>query len=184
MVETLAPGMPGHRMQLPEQIHPYSAGAKGGLVGALAMAGPALLYGVFSRHHSIWWPVNLLAGMVLPQYADMSVQQLEAYHALGLVVGIAIHLAVSVGAGLLYGVLLPTLPQQLFSRRGGYLAPLFWGGVVAPLLWTGCIYGFMSVLNPALRQHVNWFWFVVSQFAYGVTVGVVVTRSEKVHVGT
>jgi hypothetical protein len=182
-VETLQPGMPGHRMSIPEKIHPYSAGAKGGLIGAISMAVPALLYGFLSEHHSLWYPINLLAGMVANRFAGMSVEELEAFQPLGLALGTVIHVVISVGVGLLYGVLLPMLPQRPAYLWGGYFAPLLWGGMVAPLLWTGGVYGFMGVLNPAMREHVNWFWFAVSQFAYGVTVGVVVTRSEKVYVG-
>ena len=58
-------GMPGYRLRLPEQVHPISAGVKGGIVGGLVMPLPALAYGVLSGH-GIWYPVNLLAGMVLP----------------------------------------------------------------------------------------------------------------------
>jgi hypothetical protein len=182
-VATLEPGMPGQRMSIPEQIHPYSAGAKGGLIGAVSMAVPALLYGLLSEHHSLWYPINLLAGMVATRFAGMSEEDLEAFQPLGLVVGTVIHVVSSVGVGLLYGVVLPMLPQRPAILWGGYFAPLLWGGIIAPLLWTGGIYGFMGVLNPAMREHVNWFWFVVSQFAYGVTVGLVVTRSENVYVG-
>src|SRR5258708_6455002 len=64
MVETLQEGMPGHRLQLPEKIHPYSAGAKGGLIGAFTMTLPALIY-TFVSGHGLWFPLNLLAGMVM-----------------------------------------------------------------------------------------------------------------------
>ena len=57
--------MPGYRLRLPEEVHPISAGIKGGIVGGLVMPVPALLYGYFSGH-GIWYPVNLLAGMVVP----------------------------------------------------------------------------------------------------------------------
>ena len=76
----------------------------------------------------------------------------------------------SVGVGLLFGIILPTLPKS----------PVFWGGVVGPLLWTGAIHSFMGVLNPVMEQHVDWPWFVASQFVYGLTVGIVVVRSEKI----
>src|SRR5262245_59102203 len=33
MVEQLLPGMPGYRVQLPEKVHPISAGVKGGILG-------------------------------------------------------------------------------------------------------------------------------------------------------
>ena len=77
-VETLVPGRPGYRMRMPEQVHPLSAGIKGGIVGGIVMPLPALAYGVFSGH-GIWYPVNLLAGMVLPGVDAMNVAELKSF---------------------------------------------------------------------------------------------------------
>lgn len=175
MVETLQPGMPGHRLQLPEKIHPYSAGAKGGLVGAFTMTLPALLYTLTSGH-GLWFPLNLLAGMVmhLPARADggLDIAALEQFRMSWFVIGIVIHGVISVTLGLMYGVMVPMLPGK----------PMLWGGLVAPLLWTGATYSFMGVLNPDLQLAVHWPSFIASQFIYGLTVGFVVIRSEKVYV--
>ena len=65
MVEQLRPGVAGYRFQLPEKIHPISAGVKGGIVGGLVMPIPALAYGLLSGH-GLWFPINLLAGMAVP----------------------------------------------------------------------------------------------------------------------
>lgn len=165
-VTSLKPGMPGHRARLPEKVHPYSAGATGGLIGGAAMAATALAYGLLSGR-GIWYPINLLSGMVLPAVAEHP----EQFSPTGLVVATLIHGLTSLGVGMFFGVLLPTLPRW----------PIFWGGIVGPILWTGAIYSFMGVLNPALAQQVDWKWFVASQFAYGLVMGIVVTRSEKVH---
>ncbi len=156
-------------MQLPEKMHPYSAGAKGGLAGGALMAVVATLYGLVSGR-GIWYPINLLAAMILPQFADNSLERLGQFDLPALLVGTVIHLTVSVIVGLFFGVLLPTLPRS----------PVFWGGVVSPLLWTGAIYSFMGVLNPVMSQHVDWLWFVASQVVYGLTVGIVVVRTEKI----
>jgi hypothetical protein len=40
----------------------------------------------------------------------------------------------------------------------------------------------MGVANPVLQEQVNWPWFVVSQFVFGVAAAVVVLRSEMVHI--
>ena len=37
-----------------------------------------------------------------------------------------------------------------------------------PLLWTGASYGLMGIVNPVLRGGVDWPWFIVSQFVFGV----------------
>jgi hypothetical protein len=40
----------------------------------------------------------------------------------------------------------------------------------------------MGVINPVLADRVDWFWFIVSQFAFGVAASVVVLRTEQVAV--
>jgi hypothetical protein len=165
-VEQLHPGQPGYRFQLPEKVHPISAGVKGGLLGGLVMTLPALAYGVLSGH-GICYPVNLLAGMVLPGVANMDLEQ--CYLTL-FVTGVLIHAVNSLVFGLIYGVLLPTLPD--IPR------PLAWGGLLMPLLWTGVSFSVMGIVNPVLARGVDWEWFIVSQFIFGVTAALVVMRLE------
>ena len=177
-VEQLRPGMPGHRARLPETVHPLSAGIKGGLIGGLAMPLPAFLYGVLSGH-GIWYPVNLLAGMVVPNIGSMTVAQLEQFRLPLLLTGIVIHTTIAVVFGLIYGVLLPMLPDV---RRLGIPKSLAWGGILLPLLWTGISYGLMGVADPLLQARVDWPWFIVSQFVFGAVAAFVVDRSERIPV--
>jgi len=170
-VESMVPGLPGYRMRLPEKMRPYSAGVKGGIVGGLVMPIPALLYGILSGN-GIWYPINLLAGMVFLRYDNMSEEQLRQFSLLALVVGTVIHAIMSVGSGLVYAVVAPTLPGD---------RPIFWGGVVMPLVWSGICYGLMGAVNPLLADRVSWPWFIVSQYVYGLVAGYVVVRSEKVY---
>jgi len=170
-VEQMETGMPGYRMRLPLKIHPISAGIKGGLLGGLVMPVPALLWGLISEHRSIWYPINLLAGMVLAGVEDMPVEDLEKFHFSLLVVGLVIHVAMSLVIGLVYGVLLPTLPE--------IPKPLSWGGLLMPLLWTVVSFSLMGLVNPVLQQRVSWPWFIVSQFVFGVVLAAVVMGTEK-----
>src|ERR1700745_2934533 len=62
-VVRLKAGEQGHRVRIPEEVHPYSAGFWGGLAGGGTMAALACLYGLIAQH-SIWYPINLLAGVV------------------------------------------------------------------------------------------------------------------------
>lgn len=172
-VEPLRPGEVGYRFRLPEKIHPISAGFWGGLAGGAVMTIPALAYGIISGN-GIWFPVNLLVGMVLPGLEESDLNQLRQFNALALAIGIFIHFIVSTGIGVLYGVLTPTLPGP-----GG---PLVWGGLITPLMWTWGSYGFMGVINPLLQEYVNWPWFVASQLVYGLTTAYVIQRSQKVQV--
>ena len=92
--------MPGYRLRLPQEVHPISAGVKGGIVGGLVMPMPALLWGLLSGH-GIWYPVNLLAGMVLPGVGRMTVAELEQFHAVAAAGGLVIHVVMSVVLGLI-----------------------------------------------------------------------------------
>ncbi len=98
-VERLELGMPGYRMRLPEKVHPISAGVKGGLLGGLVMPLPALCYSLLSGH-GIWYPLNLLAGMVMPGVGRMSSADLSQFHLTLFVVGVLVHITMSAGLGL------------------------------------------------------------------------------------
>jgi hypothetical protein len=173
-VDRLRPGMAGYRFRLPETVHPISAGVKGGLVGGLVMPIPALAYGLLSDH-GIWFPVNLLAGMVISGISGETEARLEQFQPAALVLAVIIHATLSLAFGLFFGVVSPTLPPL----PGG---PLIAGGVLMPLLWTGLCHSFLEIVNPLLNKHINWPWFIASQVVYGVTMSIVVINSEKVHI--
>ncbi len=169
-VERLREGLPGYRLRLPQDVHPISAGLKGGLVGGAIMPIPALLWGLLSGY-GLWYPINLLAGMVLPGVGKMDVTELTQFHASLLLVALVIHVVLSVVLGLIYGVLLPTLPSVPRS--------IAWGGLLMPLLWTGASYLAMHVVNPALPGQVSWPWFLVSQLVFGITMPAVVLGAKR-----
>jgi hypothetical protein len=158
-----------HRARLPLEIHPVSAGVKGGLAGAVAMAVLAVLYGIV-KQHSVWYPINLLAAGASARFAAMPLEGLRQFHADALLLACAIHLLTSVMVGLLYGVMLPMFPRR----------PILLGGVIAPLLWTGLLHATLDAVNPALNDRVDWPWFVVTQIGFGIVAGAVVTRTARV----
>jgi hypothetical protein len=51
-----------------------------------------------------------------------------------------------------------------------------------PLLWTAASFGLMGVVNPVLQQRVDWPWFIVSQYIFGVVASIVVVRSQEIPV--
>jgi len=51
---------PMHRKILPVETYKVTAGIKGGIAGGIAMAVPAMLFGLI-RYRSIWYAINLLA---------------------------------------------------------------------------------------------------------------------------
>src|SRR5262245_61067915 len=162
-------GEAGHRVRLPVEVQPVSAGVKGGLIGGVAMAVVALAYGVLLQR-SPWYPINLLAGVGMPSMARATLAELQAFNTTALILGIVAHGVVSILVGLLYAVLLPMLPRR----------HMLWGGLIAPLLWTGLLWSLLGVINPVLNARVDWGWFIVSQIAFGLTAGLVVARAEPV----
>jgi hypothetical protein len=157
------------RAWLPLEIYPVSAGVKGGLAGSVAMAVLAMLYGIVSGT-SIWYPVNLLAVGFFPNAAQLTTSEIAAFHLRALLIAIAVHLITSLLVGLLYGAVLPMLPRR----------PILLGGFIAPLFWSGLLYSVLDIVNPVLNRRIDWFWFVLSQIAFGVVAGFVVSRQERV----
>jgi hypothetical protein len=157
------------RAFLPLEIYPISAGVKGGLAGSVAMAVVAILYGLISQH-SIWYPINLLAAGFLPASMTDTTAKIAAFNLSVFLIAIPIHLITSLLVGLLYGATLPMLPRQ----------PILLGGFIAPILWTGLIHSILGIVNPVLNQRIDWGWFVVSQVAFGIVAGIVVSRQERI----
>jgi hypothetical protein len=156
------------RAWLPVHTYPVSAGVKGGLAGGIAMAVLACAYGVL-KAGSIWYPINLLAATAYAESLKMGPGQLNSFHADGFVLALGLHAFVSTLVGLLYGVMLP-----MFARR-----PIVLGGLIAPVLWSGLIYTMLGLLNPLLASHIDWYWFVASQVAFGLVAGLVVARQSR-----
>ena len=156
-----------HRARLPLEIYPVSAGIKGGVVGGVAMAVLAMLYGILSGH-GIWYPINLLSVGFFP--ANQTTTQIAAFNGTSLIIASTIHLVTSLLVGLLYGVALPMFPRH----------PILFGGVIAPLLWSGLLHSVLDVINPVMNQRIDWPWFVISQIAFGIVAGIVVSRQERI----
>jgi len=156
------------RAWLPVHTYPVSAGVKGGLAGAVAMAILACAYGVL-KAGSIWYPINLLAAAVYAESLKLGAAQLYSFHADSFAIALVLHVVVSTLVGLLYGAMLP-----MFARR-----PIVLGGLIAPVLWSGLIYTILGLVNPLLASHIDWPWFMASQVAFGIVAGIVVTKQSR-----
>jgi hypothetical protein len=157
------------RAWLPVRTYPISSGVKGGLAGSIAMAVLACAYGVL-KAGSIWYPINLLAAGVYRESLRLGPAQLNSFHADSFMIAFLLHGVVSILVGLLYGAMLPMLPRH----------PIVVGGLVAPALWSGLLYTILGLLNPLLAKHIDWFWFVASQLAFGIVAGLVVVRQASI----
>jgi len=158
-----------HRKLLPIETFSITAGLKGGIIGGVAMIIPAALFGLI-RYHSVWYAVNLLAAGGFVHWAGESDAFLAQFHLHGLLAATAIHGLTSILIGLLYGAMLPMFPRK----------PILTAGFVAPLLWTGILYSALGVISPILNARIDWYWFVVSQIAFGLVCGFVVNLQVKV----
>jgi hypothetical protein len=157
------------RAWLPVEIHPMSAGIKGGLAGSVAMAVLATMFGIASGN-GIWYPINLLAAGFMPASMTATTAELSAFHPQVFLIAVAIHLLTSLLVGLLYGAMLPMLPRR----------PVLLGGFIAPFLWSGLIHGILGIVNPVMNLRIDWFWFVMSQMGFGIVAGIVVSRQKRV----
>jgi hypothetical protein len=161
-----------HRARIPLEVYPISSGIKGGLAGAVAMALLAVLYGVV-KYGSIWYPINLLASIVYAHSMQMTTEEISTFHIGLLLVATLIHLTASVLVGVLYGAMLPMFPRR----------PILLGGFIAPIMWSGLLYFSLGIINPLLDQRIDWLWFVITQFGFGIVAGLVVVRQERVRTG-
>jgi hypothetical protein len=158
-----------HRKLLPLETFSVMSGVKGGIAGGLAMIVPAALYSLI-RYHSVWYAANLLAAGGFVSWAGESNAFLAQFHLKGLLAALAIHGLTSVLIGLLYGAMLPMFPRW----------PILTAGFVAPFLWTGILHSALGIISPILDQRIDWWWFVLSQIAFGLVAGFVVNLHVKV----
>jgi len=168
-VTHLRVGEQGHRARLPLQVHPYSAGIKGGIAGGFVMAALAVLQSIV-LNGSPWYTINLLAATGMSSLATASTATLATFSLKAFLVALMMHAIGSLLVGLLYGVLLPMVPRY----------PMLLAGIVAPLLWSGLLWSTLNVIDPLLNERVEWRWFILCQIAFGITAGIVVGRTEKV----
>lgn len=152
---------------------PVRSGIFGAICGGLLMPLPAVLWGQFSGH-GIWFPVNLLAAMVMPGMDQLPLEALSKFHATWLLTALVMHAVMALSFGIMLGLLLPRLPQ--------IPGPLAWGGMLLPLFWTATSYSMMGIVNPLLNERIDWPWFIVSQLVFGIAAAVVVVRSEMVSI--
>jgi hypothetical protein len=157
------------RRILPIETFHITTGIRGGIAGGTAMVVPATLFSLL-KYHSLWYSVNLLAAGGFVSWAGASDAFLSQFHLQGVLAGFLIQGFVSLLVGLLYGAMLPMFPRY----------PILTAGFMAPLLFTGIVYSALGIVSPILNQRIDWFWFVVSQIAFGLVCGYVVNLQARV----
>jgi hypothetical protein len=163
------PISPMHRKVIPVETFQFTTGLKGGIAGGIAMIVPATAFSLF-KYHSLWYAMNLMAAGGFVSWANESDSFLAQFHMQGFLAALAIHTIASLLVGLLYGAMLPMFPRW----------PILTAGFIAPLLWTGLLASFLNIVSPILNARIDWYWFVPSQFAFGLVAGFVVNLQAKV----
>lgn len=158
-----------HRKILPIESFQITSGLRGGIAGGLAMTVPAALFGLI-RFHSIWYAANLLAAGGFTTWAGASNDFLSEFHLRGLLAAIIIHGLTSLLVGLLYGAVLPMFPKY----------PILTAGLLVPAFFSAILYSVIGIVSPILNERIDWFWFVISQIAFGLVCGYVVNLHAKV----
>lgn len=158
-----------HRKILPIESFQITSGIKGGIAGGIAMTIPAALFSLI-RFHSLWYATNLLAAGGFLDWAGASNAFLSEFHLRGLLAALVIHGLTSLLVGLLYGAVLPMFPRY----------PILTAGLLVPMFFSAILYSVIGIVSPILNERIDWFWFVVSQIAFGLVCGYVVDRQVKV----
>jgi hypothetical protein len=157
------------RKILPIETFRITTGIRGGIAGGTAMVVPATIFSLL-KYHSLWYSVNLLAAGGFVSWAGASDAFLSQFHLQGVLAGFLIQGFVSLLVGLLYGAMLPMFPKY----------PIVTAGFMIPLLFTGIVYSALGIVSPILNERIDWFWFVVSQVAFGLVCGYVVNLQARV----
>jgi hypothetical protein len=152
----------------PQQVYPITAGIVGGLLGGAAMVIPAVAYGLISGKGA-WYAINLVAGTII-NFTGVTEQQIGQFNLGWFLIAFVLHLFISLLIGLLFALLLPTLPGR----------PQLWAIVIGPLLWFGATAIILPLINPAMSQRLDWFSFIVANIIYSLVMGFWIAYTPKV----
>jgi hypothetical protein len=157
-------------LSVPAWVYPYRAGVIGGALGGIAMTAVAVLYG-FSSGRGVWLPVNLIGATIVRELQIAPPEQLSAFNPIALIVGLTLHMALSIGLGFVFALLLPTFPGS----------PLLWAIIIGPLLWALASILILPLLNPVMAQNVDRLSFFVAHVVYSIVLGWWVARTPRIH---
>jgi hypothetical protein len=161
---------PAEELSVPAWVYPYRLGLSGGALGGLAMIGMALAYGW--QNNNVWLPVNLIGATLVRHLQTASLAELSAFNFAALIAGLALHMIMSAGLGLVFALLLPTLPGPV----------LIWSLTIGPALWVLASLLALPLINPVMNQYVDRPSFFAAHFIYGLILGLWFTRAHKVHI--
>jgi len=154
---------------VPSRVYPYRAGLSGGALGGLAMTAVAMVYGSVNGR-GIWLPINLIGATLVRDLQAAPLEALAQFNPAALLAGLVLHAALSIGLGLVFALLLPTLPGS----------PVFWSLTVGSLLWWLAGVLTLPLFNPIMSLAVDVPAFLVAHLAYGLMLGGWIARTPKI----
>jgi hypothetical protein len=156
-------------LSVPAWVYPYRAGIIGGFLGGVAMIAVAVIYGL-SSGRGVWLPVNLIGATMVQELQIAPLEQLSAFNPIALIIGLTLHMALSIGLGFIFALVLPTFPGS----------PLLWAIIIGPLLWALASVLILPLLNPVMAQNVDHLSFFVAHVVYSIVLGLWIARTPKV----
>lgn len=150
-------------------VYSWRDGVVGGLLGGLVMALVATLTGLVLGI-GIWMPLNLVGATVVRSLQTAPPDVLAQFMPVPLIAGLVLHLLLSIGLGLAFVALLPTLPGN----------KIVWSLVIGAILWAIALFAVLPIVNPLMSEQVNALSFLIAHVLYSLTLGYVIDRSEPI----
>ena len=57
--------------------------------------------------------------------------------------------------------------------------PLLAGTFLCPFIWSVLVWSTLRIVDPPLKEHIDWVWYLLSQCVFGFVVSFVVVRRPK-----
>jgi len=151
-----------------ENIYSLRDGLIAGAVAGLAMTVTMAIWGAITGN-GIWYPVNLIAATVMTSLQTAPIEELRTFMPVAALVGTLIHFVISVALGLVFDLLLPTLPGH----------PMVWALIIGPLLWIAAEFAILPILNERMGEAIAPQTFIVAHIIYSVVMGYIILRSQR-----
>lgn len=151
-----------------ENLYSLKDGLLAGAIAGIAMTITMAIWGAITGN-GIWYPVNLIAATVLTDLQTAPLAELQSFMPMAALVGTLIHFIISVALGLVFDLLLPTLPGH----------PMIWALIIGPLLWVAAEFAILPILNARISSAIAPQTFVVAHIIYSIVMGYMIMRSSQ-----
>jgi len=149
----------------------WTRGAVGGAIGGMAMGMVSMILFPVLRIGGFWQPLNLMAAVFHQPWGSI-----EGFASGPLVVGIAVHMAMSIGLGLLFASFVGA--GGGVDQLGGSALVIVAAVFLTMLVWVLNQYVTLPVLDPVMARRFPHWLFALGHAVYGASVGGSLARAE------